>query len=98
MQPVTPVFPGSSDVETKIAEHQDEYLTLPAFRTAHSTISRWRLTDAERTHIAAGGDLFLSQVNGRAPLQPILPIADTPDNALHLALECERDLLRRLDL
>lgn len=91
-----PVFPNAQDLEKTIAQDQPQYIPLPSFRTEICTISRWSLSDSERAHLAAGGDLFISQVNGNAPLQPILPIANTPDSALSIALDAEAALLRKL--
>ncbi len=92
MQPVTPVLPASSEVEQVIGAEQAEYIPLPAFRTDRATLSRWRLSEEERAHLAAGGDLFICQLHFGLPLQPILPIADEPDNALSIMLECEANV------
>lgn len=92
MEPVTPILPHSQPLEIRIAESQPEFQTLPSFRTAYTNISRWRLTDEERAHIAAGGDLFIAQMNGKDALQPIMPIAVGEDRVLELVLACEEAL------
>ena len=44
-----------------IAEHQDEYLDLPAIITPRGVvISRWSFTPDERARIAAGEDVFVT--------------------------------------
>jgi hypothetical protein len=90
MQPITPVFSG--DCECVYAADQPEYTPLPVFRTEKSVVSRWKLSDAERRHIAAGGDLFIMMVNRGGALLPILPIAADPDTALQFMLEAEAPL------
>jgi len=93
MQPVSPVLPASEEVE-KIVGGGDhgEYTPLPAFHTEKSTLSRWSLTEEERAYIAEGGDLYICQLNFGEPLQPILPIINTPDNVLTIMLECEANV------
>jgi hypothetical protein len=89
MTPVSPVVPGSGPVETRFAENQPQYQPLPAFRSEKAILSRWRLTEEERKHIADGGDLFICQLPFDNPLQPILPIAAAPERALEIMFEVE---------
>jgi hypothetical protein len=94
MEPVSPVLPMSKNVEVTVGANQKEYLPLPAFHTQITTVTRWRLTDAERAHIAAGGDLFISVMDFRMPLQPILPLAIPEDDVLAIVIACEETVLR----
>lgn len=44
-----------------IAERQDEYRDLPSVRTpTGQVITRWTLTDAERSAIGRGEDIFVT--------------------------------------
>jgi hypothetical protein len=92
MEPTSPVLPTSGGVETIYAENQPEYNPLPTFRTDKTVMSRWKLTDAERSYLAAGGDLFICMMNFGGPLLPILPIAAEPDTALQMMLDAESNL------
>ncbi len=92
MEPVTPVLPHSQPLEILVAENQDEFLTLPSFRTTYTNISRWRLTDIERAHIAAGGDLFIAQITCGFGVQPIMPLAVDENEVLATVLACEEGL------
>jgi hypothetical protein len=89
MEAVSPVLPISADVETVYAKDQPEYVPLPTFRSEKAVLSRWTLSDEERAHIAAGGDLFICMMNFGGPLLPILPIAAGPDQALEMMLAAE---------
>lgn len=82
MQPVSPVLPAGSGCEVVYAKDQPQYNSLPTFRTQTSVLSRWKLTDDERRHIAEGGDLFICMMNFGGPLQPVLPMAEDPDIGL----------------
>jgi hypothetical protein len=73
---------------------QEEFLTLPSFQTDHSSISRWRLSDEERAHIASGGDLFLANLTFGGGVQPILPLAVPQEEVLSLVLACEQAVLK----
>jgi hypothetical protein len=92
MKAISPVLPSSGPVEVTFAKDQPEYSPLPVFQTEKTVISRWKLSEAERRHIAAGGDLFIAMMNFGGPLLPILPIAADPDQALELVLEAEAAL------
>jgi hypothetical protein len=53
------VPPGSRAIV--IAEHQEEYLDLPSVRTPDGqVITRWALSDAERSAIVRGEDIFVT--------------------------------------
>ena len=62
----------------RIAESQDEYLTLPAFVNETETISLWRLDWKERMRILFSGKLWLRQMNFGHALQPQLPTIEHP--------------------
>jgi hypothetical protein len=91
MEPVSPVLPSSGDLEEIFAasDGSDKYERLPTFRTDKAVISRWRLTDEERQHIADGGDLFVCILNFGQPIWPIMPIAASPELALETLLRVE---------
>lgn len=91
MEAVSPVLPISEGVETIYATEQPEYTALPTFRTEKALISRWKLSEEERRHIAEGGDLFICVLHFGQPLQPILPIAAPPAQALEMMLRCEAE-------
>jgi hypothetical protein len=74
MIPVSPVLPGSESIEVIFGANQPEYEPLPAVyldNAARPVITRWRLTDEERTDIANGCDIVLTQLTFCAPFQPI---------------------------
>jgi hypothetical protein len=91
MEPVSPVLPMSGELDQvyKAQDGSDLYTPLPAFRTDKAVISRWRLTDDERQHIANGGDLFVCILNYGQPIWPIMPIAASPEQALETLLQVE---------
>lgn len=68
MKPASPVLPGMPDLaahETKIAEHQPEYGTLPALAVGGGWIlTRWEFEDGEREAFARGGTLSLFVMHG----------------------------------
>ena len=83
------MIPGNN-FEVVYAEMQPQYVPLPTIRTEKMVLSRWEAPrDDERRHIAAGGDLFILQL-GREVQQPVLPIADTPQNALRVLVDTEQ--------
>lgn len=92
MEAISPVLPASRECEVVYAKEQPQYTALPTFATEKAVISRWRLSDAERRHIASGGDLFICMMNFGGPLLPILPIAADPDTALEITLQAEAAL------
>lgn len=72
MKPQSPVIPGLEKYEIKIAEHQEEYQTLPALKLPdNSVVTRWRLTWSERLAVLFGGNIFLSIWTFGQPLQPV---------------------------
>jgi hypothetical protein len=68
MKAVTPIFPSSAACEVVYAKNQPEYEPLPAFRTQTCVVTRWKLSDDERRHIAGGGDLFICMMNFGRPI------------------------------
>lgn len=77
MKPVSPVIPGVE--ETKIAEHQEEYETLPAIVTGDGVvISRWRLSFRERLVAMINGDIYLHQSTYGQTVQPVYMEVDEP--------------------
>ncbi len=77
MKPVSPVIPGVSEI--KIAEHQDEYETLPAIVTEDGyVINRWRLTWRERLVVLFEGNIFLSCLTFGQPVQPVILDVEQP--------------------
>jgi hypothetical protein len=87
MEPVSPVVPGNEKFEVCYAKDQPEYLPLPALRTEHAMLTRWRLTDDERRHIAEGGDLFIAVMHFGHKLQPLMPMVATPEDAMRAMIE-----------
>src|SRR5208282_6425047 len=87
MESVNPVVPGFEKFEVVFAKNQPEYNQLAVLPVENGVMSRWRLTDAERQHIAEGGDLFILCLHFNGPLQPILPLADTAENAMKTLVE-----------
>lgn len=54
-----------------IAEHQDEYRDLPSVRTPDGqVITRWSLTDAERSAILRGEDIYVT-ILSHGPINPL---------------------------
>lgn len=66
------------EANVKVAEHQPEYQTLPAYVDEQQTISCWHLTWRERFKLLWRGVLWLRQLNFGHPLQPQLPEVDRP--------------------
>jgi hypothetical protein len=94
MRAVSPVLPASLELEQIYGaeDGSDRYELLPTFRTDKAVVSRWVLTNEERAHIAAGGDLFVAILNYSQPIWPILPIAAEPDQVLSILLAAEEKL------
>lgn len=82
MIPTSPVITNAIEHEVTYAKDQKEYVPLPVIRTEKAILSRWKLTDEERAHIAAGGDLFIVQLYFGENLQPICPVAGSEEEAL----------------
>jgi hypothetical protein len=75
-------MPGSGPIEIEIGAGQSEYIPLPAvYLNAPSLpmLTRWRLTDEERTAIAAGADIVFTQLTFGMPFQPIHLQVTMPD-------------------
>ena len=64
-----------------IAEHQDEYQTLPAYIGEDQTISCWKLSLRERLKVLFTGKMWLLQLSFGGPLQPQLPQVEYPFRA-----------------
>jgi len=84
MEAVTPIVPGMEDFEVVYAKDQPEYTPLPALRTERSLVTRWKLSDEERRKIAEGSDLFIAVMHFGGPLQPLLPLIGSPDEAMSI--------------
>ena len=66
---------------TVFGEGQPQYQPLPALRCndeAHTVVSRWRLTFAERIRVAIFGDIWLSLMTFGQPIQPSLLTVTVP--------------------
>lgn len=74
MKPIN--FPEQNMV---IAENQDEYLSLPAFRSDDGTVvSCWKLSLLERLKVLFTGKMYLQILTFGGALQPQLPSIDSP--------------------
>ncbi len=74
MTPVSPVVPGSAEVEIVLGKNQPQYTPLPALyldTISCPMITRWRLSDEERKLIAEGADIVLQQLTFRQAFQPV---------------------------
>lgn len=79
MKPVSPVIPGLDLPEVKIAEHQEEYETLPAVRLdTGEVVSRWNLTWRERLRVLFAGNVYLWSWPFDQPLQLVLLQTERP--------------------
>jgi hypothetical protein len=85
MQPKSPVLTQEFvDMEVVYAKNQPQYNPLPALRNKDGVVlSRWTLSESERTAIAKGADIFLSVHTFNQPLQPL---------QIEVG-ECDRDLM-----
>ena len=64
------------------AEHQEEYETLPSFRTPDEhgiVVSCWKTSLAERWRILFTGRVWLSVCTFNRPLQPVRVEAGVPE-------------------
>ncbi len=64
MKPISPVIPEYQQYEVVFAKEQPEYRPLPALRLddpSNPIVSRWTFTKEERSRVAAGSDLLLTQ-------------------------------------
>jgi hypothetical protein len=89
MEAISPVVPGHESSETVATAkyHPELYNPLPILQTARAVMSRWRLTPEEREYLASGGDLMIAQLNFGGKLQPIMPMAVPPEQALQMFIE-----------
>jgi hypothetical protein len=74
MESVSPVMPGSSEIEIVLGKGQPEYVELPAVYLEgihRPMVTRWRLSHEERVAIAAGADIVLTQLTFCQPFQPV---------------------------
>lgn len=74
MEAVSPVMPGSAEIEVILGNNQPEYIPLPAVyldTAQRPMITRWRLTNEERVAVASGADIVLSQLTFGRPFQPV---------------------------
>ena len=63
------------------AENQPEYLPLPVYEDAEEggrVFHCWELTFIERVKILFTGRLWINVLNFHKPLQPILPMINSP--------------------
>lgn len=83
MKPVSPVIPDTDFEELKIAEHQDEYGTLPALvcNDGNTLLTRWEMTDAEIAELQKTKSLYLYISNFGQPVQPVLLTVEPPEFA-----------------
>lgn len=87
MEAVTPVVTGYEEFEVVYAKNQPEYNPLPVLRTDKILVTRWKLTEEERKHIAEGGDLFVAVMHFGQLLQPVKPIAAPEDEVMRFFVE-----------
>jgi hypothetical protein len=67
-------MPGSGPIEIVLGKDQPAYVPLPAVyldTPSRLMITRWRLTEEERSEIACGADIVLQQLTFRQPFQPV---------------------------
>lgn len=74
MESVSPVMPGSEEIEIVLGKDQPEYTPLPAVylnTPSVPMITRWRLTEEERIAVSSGADIVLTQLTFGNPFSPI---------------------------
>ena len=65
MRAVSPVKPGFEDLEIKVAEHQPQYLTLPALPCgAGVLLTRWEFEEGELEAFERGQPVHLHVMHG----------------------------------
>lgn len=80
MKAVSPVMPGREIAERKIAEHQDEFQTLPVIDLPGGIVlARFTLDEAEKKFVADKGFIYLYIWQGDQPLRPVFPMAEHPE-------------------
>lgn len=81
------------EVNVRIAEHQDEYQTLPAYVNAEegSVTFGFLLSDAEVEEVKATGVIWVKTLTFGHPMQPILLSAKKSDviGSEDIILECD---------
>jgi hypothetical protein len=73
MEPVSPVMPGSKEIEVVYGKNQPEYNPLPAVyldTPSRPVLSRWRLTEEERKAVTEGADIVLTLLTFGTQLTP----------------------------
>ena len=83
MEPVSPVMPGSKEIEVVYGKNQPEYNPLPAVyldTPSRPVLSRWRLTEEERKAVTEGADIVLTLLS----FQGQCPMCHTPLTPSHL--------------
>ena len=74
MYPVSPVMPGSKEIEIVLGEGQPQYIPLPAVwidSPARPMVIRYRLTEEERRAVADGADIVMQQLTFHSPFHPV---------------------------
>lgn len=86
MHPVSPVVPTADGDETIYAECQDQYVSLPAIKSAEGSVlplgtilTRWILSEEEKQIILEQGYVYAAVMTFNRGLQPILLSASVPD-------------------
>ena len=83
MKPYSPVINGMEMMETVYAKDQPQYTPLPTLKNSqHHVLSRFKLTDAERTAIFEGADIYVCVLTFGQPLQPFMISVEHPDDTL----------------
>jgi len=80
--PDTPVIPGHDFPEVLVAEHQEEYMVMPAIFLHDNTgtiLTRWRLTWKDRLKILLTGNIWVWMMAFGQRIQPIKLTADKPE-------------------
>jgi len=80
MRAESPVLPSRPNLkEVVFAEDQPEYLRLPAVRSVHGAVtSRFHLTWMERLAVVLNGDVWVTLLTFKQPLQPLKVSAIEP--------------------
>lgn len=70
------------EVNVRIAEHQDEYQTLPAHHNKEegSMTFCFELSEEEKKQVAETGKIYWKQLTGNDPMQPIASTCLKEDN------------------
>jgi len=79
MEAVSPVIIGLENEEIKVAEHQEEYRTLPMLRTEDGYgICRFEVSDKDLINIQKTRSIYLYMMIGDKPVTPILLQTEHP--------------------